>query len=415
MAYAKTNYVGDGVEVNYSVGFPYVEKSHVTVYLDNVETTAFTWLSDTVITMDVAPADQVDIAIIRFTQRSARLVDYTDTSIMNEEVLDKDSNQLFYVMQESFDENESVMKEDSAGDLDAINRKIVNVADGVADTDAVNKAQVAAITAADAAAAAASAAEAQALVDSVDNIQDQVDACEASEIAAEASAVEAAASAASIDPDFLKARANHTGTQPISTLSDHDKAAHDSLSIDAATAVDSDTVDSIHASAAAEANKLIAVGSDKVFPKDVHTKHRGCLAVMSPAQSIPNTTFTTLEFAGADIEDTDSIHDPATNNTRLVVPSGVTRVRLTAHVAWGALTGGYRWLDLQKNGGGIAPSCDTLIEASSIGTTKQLLHSPIYTVTGGDYFEVRGYHNQGTSVLLGVSDSETWFEMEIIE
>lgn len=218
MAYAKTNYVGDGVEVNYSVGFPYVEKSHVTVYLDNVETTAFTWLNDTVITMDVAPADQVAIAIIRYTQRSVRLVDYTDTSIMNEEVLDKDSNQLFFVMQETLDVTETAIIEDESGDLDASNRKIINVADGVDDGDAFNIGQAdnvlaPQIAAADAsaaaalvsennaaaseAAAAASEASAAALVESVDNIQDQVDACEASEIAAAISAAEAAESAES--------------------------------------------------------------------------------------------------------------------------------------------------------------------------------------------------------------------------
>lgn len=41
---------------------------------------------------------------------------------------------------------------------------------------------------------------------------------------------------------YLLARANHTGTQAIATLSDHDKANHDALGLDA------DTIDSYHAS-----------------------------------------------------------------------------------------------------------------------------------------------------------------------
>ncbi|GAH00752.1 unnamed protein product, partial [marine sediment metagenome] len=55
-----------------------------------------------------------EITIQRQSGRDARLVDYTTGSILKEETLDKDSNQLFYLMQEAFDAFSLATNEDGA-------------------------------------------------------------------------------------------------------------------------------------------------------------------------------------------------------------------------------------------------------------------------------------------------------------
>lgn len=52
-----------------------------------------------------------------------------------------------------------------------------------------------------------------------------------------------------------------------------------------------------------------------------------CRAVRASTNfSVGNNTYTAVEFDGTNTYDTDSIHDPSSNNTRLVIPSitGVT-------------------------------------------------------------------------------------------
>jgi len=117
MAYSYKNYVGDGSTVNFSVTYPYLMKSHVKVYVQGILKTIdvdYTWLNAGTIQFDSAPLEDEVVSLIRSSGRTARLVDYQTGSILEEKTLDKDSNQLFYLMQEAFDALVSASGEDSA-------------------------------------------------------------------------------------------------------------------------------------------------------------------------------------------------------------------------------------------------------------------------------------------------------------
>ena len=140
--------------------------------------------------------------------------------------------------------------------------------------------------------------------------------------------------------------------------------------------------------------------------------YRGALVHLSANQSIPTLTDTNLAFDVED-EDTSSIHDNVTNNTRLTVPTGVTRVRLIANVEWAASTSGtYRSVAIIKNGVRIYGL--PLVRSALISgvTIRQNLTSYPISCTAGDYFELQVYQNAGT---LDVTSAYTWFGMEVIE
>lgn len=154
-------YAGDGSNRNFSVPFPYLDKSHVTVKLNEVETGAFTWLSGASIQMTTAPAAGVVVDVRRVTPTGTPPVDFTDGSILSEAELDLVAVYSAYLSEESGDVSKSALRENHLGQLDARGLRIINVAPGVSPGDAVNKSRVDAVAAvADAAlVAAANAAD----------------------------------------------------------------------------------------------------------------------------------------------------------------------------------------------------------------------------------------------------------------
>lgn len=110
----------------------------------------------------------------------------------------------------------------------------------------------------------------------------------------------------------------------------------------------------------------------------------------------------------SEIIDTDAIHNTVTNNARLTVPTGVTRVRITCNLQWSTGTIGDAILqkngsDLAIGGGGFRLLQD--LTASSLTTVSGL--SPALIVTGGDYFQIR--------INGGGTPAQGTFEMEILE
>lgn len=106
MAYSYITYTGDGELTNYSVTFPYLQKSHVKVYVQGLLKTDgvhYSWLNSGVIQFSTAPSINEVVFLMRDTGRDARLVDFQTGSLLSEAMLDLDSNQLFYLMQEAFD------------------------------------------------------------------------------------------------------------------------------------------------------------------------------------------------------------------------------------------------------------------------------------------------------------------------
>lgn len=160
---SSNNQYGTG-NLDYPITFPYIAKSHIKVAVNGTNTTAYDFIDASNIrlqsaTHNIAIGDK--IVITRETSPSARLVDYQTGSVLSEEILDQDSLQGFFLAQEANDIKEVALARDNSNNWDALNSRIVNVADAVNNTDAVNKQSVTAITGGAVTAAQTAAGQAQ--------------------------------------------------------------------------------------------------------------------------------------------------------------------------------------------------------------------------------------------------------------
>ncbi len=144
---------------------------------------------------------------------------------------------------------------------------------------------------------------------------------------------------------------------------------------------------------------------------------RGALVYKTADQAISNATFNMLTW---DVEeyDTDSIHSNVTNNSRLTVPAGVTRVKVICHIDWDGNTSGDRIIDIRRNGNtsGTVGVGGNIIPSTNFGDLEHHATTATLTVVSGDYFEVFVFQTSGGSVdVQHVNGTKTWFAMEIIE
>ena len=142
MAYSYVQYVGNASTVTFSVPFPYISKEHVEVRVNNVLKTVgtdYTWSSSSAITFVTAPATGLTVDIRRRSSPTNRLVDFQDGSTLTQDILDADSNQNFFLAQESFDAVDQRLPLDTDGQWDANSRRIKNVTDPVNAQDAATK------------------------------------------------------------------------------------------------------------------------------------------------------------------------------------------------------------------------------------------------------------------------------------
>jgi len=141
MANSFVRYTGDGSTTTYSVPFSYRAQEDVSITIDGVVTTAFTWNgAGTQITFTTAPASSTAIEIRRTTSQGTKLVDYASGSVLTESDLDTDSDQAFFMAQEAIDDADDVIKISATNfQWDATNKRIVNVADPTSAQDAATK------------------------------------------------------------------------------------------------------------------------------------------------------------------------------------------------------------------------------------------------------------------------------------
>lgn len=99
--------------------------------------------------------------------------------------------------------------------------------------------------------------------------------------------------------------------------------------------------------------------------------------------------------------------------TRLTVPSGVAKIRLSASVLWATNATGVRIIDVIKNGTGF-DGRSTLAMTASASQSCQELVSPIILVTAGDYFEIRVTQSSGGDLNV-TADQRTWVSVEVVE
>jgi hypothetical protein len=149
--------------------------------------------------------------------------------------------------------------------------------------------------------------------------------------------------------------------------------------------------------------------SDEVWfaIEEVPSTYKRALVYKSAGQALSAATWTALEF-GAEVYDTDSIHDNSTNNSRMTVPSGVTKARLSFNVK-NPSTAGQLIAQVTKNGlGNTAPGLPA-DETETAGTDSINGFGAWVDVTAGDYFELEVWSTN--AVTLG-TDNELWFCME---
>ena len=135
---AQVSYTGDGSTTQYSITFPFIDSTHINVFIGGTQTTAFT-ISSSTLTFNTAPANSAVIRIERQTPTDARIVDFTDGSVLTESDLDKSADQNFYIAQEISDANQATLSLDTDDKFDAKSKVIKNLANPVNANDAVNK------------------------------------------------------------------------------------------------------------------------------------------------------------------------------------------------------------------------------------------------------------------------------------
>ena len=124
------------------------------------------------------------------------------------------------------------------------------------------------------------------------------------------------------------------------------------------------------------------------------------LVKRTTAQTLATSgTAAAASFDAAVREDVGTMWD-VSQPTRLVVPAGYTKARVSAGVSWAANATGSRKVTLLKNGAAFdgAPSHQSNANAVSGETTDQSIVSGIVAVAANDYFEVQLRHTAGASL-----------------
>lgn len=111
--------------------------------------------------------------------------------------------------------------------------------------------------------------------------------------------------------------------------------------------------------------------------------------------------------------DTDSFHDNSTNNTRLTIPSGVSKVRLIGQIYYTLGTANnFTHLHIVKNGGTSRVGAQLVSNTTTTGNVQVVSH--VLDVTSGDYFELSCNIQSDTSVTINAADL-TWFAIEAVQ
>ena len=136
---ARVTYTANGSTDTFSFSFPYILQSHVKAFVNGTEDTNITFPTASSIQLSSTPANGAVVLIKRTTPSNARLVDFQDGSVLTSADLDQSADQNFFLAQETSDNVAGNISLDTSDRFDALNKRIINVADPVDNNDAVNK------------------------------------------------------------------------------------------------------------------------------------------------------------------------------------------------------------------------------------------------------------------------------------
>jgi hypothetical protein len=139
MAYSIVDLAGSGGQSNFTFSFPYLAASHIHVFIDGAETTAFSFNSTFVIHLTTPLSGSHTVRIQRVTPIAGPLVDFSNGSVLGESDLDSQGLQLLFAVQESIDDQVNSIHTDAAGNFDFLGKRGVNLATPINNNDAVNK------------------------------------------------------------------------------------------------------------------------------------------------------------------------------------------------------------------------------------------------------------------------------------
>lgn len=100
------------------------------------------------------------------------------------------------------------------------------------------------------------------------------------------------------------------------------------------------------------------------------------------------------------------------NKTRLVIPEGVKKVRLSYSVIWESSNDGSRRVRISKNGQILKGG--SYVSYIPAGTAPISASSGVIEVQEGDYFELNARQTSGEDLNLR-SDEYTWFSIEVLD
>lgn len=119
-----------------SCDIEYLDKSYIHVYLDDVEVTAFSWTSDTVIRLDSAVAASTTVLLVRKTEREYLYIEFASGAPFIEVNVDSQNKQFLHLAQELV-EGHSIGG--FYGDINMHGYRITHLGDPVDSKDATNK------------------------------------------------------------------------------------------------------------------------------------------------------------------------------------------------------------------------------------------------------------------------------------
>ncbi len=111
--------------------------------------------------------------------------------------------------------------------------------------------------------------------------------------------------------------------------------------------------------------------------------------------SLTHNMDATLAFDAADVYDTDSFHDPASNNSRITIPLAFNgkKARFWGIVGFPSDTNGDRRVCLSKNGSLLM--CVRQDAGDAVGDRQFIVPFPPIAVATNDYFELHAQHTAG--------------------
>lgn len=139
---ATISYTGNGQLTQFTFPFEYLDETDIKVSLDGVETTAYSLANATTVEFNTAPATGVAIRIFRVTNSDSLKATFFAGSAIRAQDLNNNFNQALYVTQEVVERYIDNTDATFANDVDLNGFKILNLEDGTADSDAVNKGQL---------------------------------------------------------------------------------------------------------------------------------------------------------------------------------------------------------------------------------------------------------------------------------